>query len=1101
MAPRTKSPVAASAGPSPSPSPRRSARFAPIPAPVASTSRIPQDGATTPRFSRRLSLKAATTSPPGHAAAAASPSPTHKKRKSPDLQDSVRKRQRARCPAEPHPTPTRTGKGKAPSPPSDTDKIGANTSRNGLHNQNQNPQLHARTSNSENQNTHAPATQPFPVRRVTRRTAHLFTNGHQPSLKPPSTSSSPSPSQNLLTLRPALRGTSPAPNTRLDEIDMGVASPLTSPVRERSDAPWAKEEAKVKEEPVEDRMDAEGCEDASSRREENGENGGGDGKEGKAQGADAEGDVEMPPASLKADAPMASAEPSASAATNAKPSPSTTSSPGAPSNTGNIMPPRSLSPEDFSPSPFAPCVLPVPTCEPSPLVAPPADATPPSPFATGNRCIMTARGVPDFAGPDGLPITLDMSAAGPPVSPDWPLPHAPFPLSPSPTSPTGATASPTSPYGYPGVYGTGAGVGYAERHTRAVEWNALVLRRQRAGELAAREAAEAAARAEAVARWRGWMPPGRGAAVPWPADAGAGPEAARRDVEMEPQEEEMSSAGDAATDEAYDGATNQSFTGRGMRGRSPLSLVSPPFRPLSATPPAENVVVLEPSQQLPQSDAGRQEQGPSTDLVYEAPPQLGSPYPQHPQEEIEDLGPDPHTRLHTSWGLWKIASRVRVWDIRTRYTPALIRSLVAQEADDFYSSTGKPHPDALHFMDEEYYDWELEDSASEGDGSGEDDGDGDSFELEPPLQQSFSLNADSNNPSGEDSIGTAEMDVGGALSSFYVAPQQQPQPTGPAQGPGFPPQLQLPLPLPPPPLASVRVPVLRHLFTDIPIAPAGGAGGAGGRGTPVDTTRRAAWRGTATAEELEDGGHAGAGRGTLERRLPHPRSRPHPLYLAMARAAEAEGGNAFVQGPEGLTQDLARQPGDPPVLPIGGLKDLVRSMRVEDEEGRGTEEGRGRQEMSEPFEPDEAVWQEFLKSVGVDGTAGSTSASSPVTAQIDGDAMEVDAHIGGTDGDADADAEADSSSGGAGGTSGGVSLGLPPAGGLSIPPSANSAGASMLGPGMGVEMGIGMFGMAMGAMGMGWFGGASSPPVAVSVGDGGERERERESSLSFALGV
>ncbi|KAJ7874884.1 hypothetical protein B0H13DRAFT_1018957 [Mycena leptocephala] len=277
--------------------------------------------------------------------------------------------------------------------------------------------------------------------------------------------------------------------------------------------------------------------------------------------------------------------------------------------------------------------------------------------------------------------------------------------------------------------------------------------------------------------------------------------------------------------------------------------------------------------------------------------------------------------MNTGWGPWKIACRMRVWDVRQRYTPGLIRSLVAQEADDYFSARNLPHPDALLFMDEEYYDWELEESASEGDGSGEEECES-SFELDGQTvcaqQQSFALNPapapsptsnlipDSDTCEGDDNGDSAsrdtdadgEMDMdglgsgmGGVLSSFYVAPpppspplhQHMPSTHGPphAHGPGFPPQMQLPLPLPPPPLASVRVPVLRHLFTDIPIAPA--AGTARGRGTPVDPAKRAAWVNGET-EEVEA---VGVGRGTLERRQPHPKPRPHPMYLAMARAVES----------------------------------------------------------------------------------------------------------------------------------------------------------------------------------------------------------------------
>ncbi|KAJ6546013.1 hypothetical protein DFH09DRAFT_1321256 [Mycena vulgaris] len=296
------------------------------------------------------------------------------------------------------------------------------------------------------------------------------------------------------------------------------------------------------------------------------------------------------------------------------------------------------------------------------------------------------------------------------------------------------------------------------------------------------------------------------------------------------------------------------------------------------------------------------------------------------------------------------------------------------------------------------------------------------------------------------------------------------------------------------------------MYTDIPIAPAEGA--ARGRGTPVDSVRRSAWggRGTGGAE----GDEGSVGRGTLERRQPQPRPRPHPMYLAMARAAEDGSGSGA--GECGVAEEdlpplpRLREPGEPAMLPMRGLRDLVRSLRGESEEDEGTEEERRERErraMSEAFEPDEAVWQEFLKSVGVEGAPSASSSGAQ-----DGDAMDVDGRddMGAGDDDADADADEEGEDGGGGGgTSGGVSLGLPAANlssSLSSNPSSSST-TSILGAGvgMGVEMGIGMFGMAMGAMGMGWFGGPASPPVAVSVGDVGERERDRESSLSFALGV
>ncbi|KAF8992535.1 hypothetical protein BDQ17DRAFT_1332204 [Cyathus striatus] len=78
--------------------------------------------------------------------------------------------------------------------------------------------------------------------------------------------------------------------------------------------------------------------------------------------------------------------------------------------------------------------------------------------------------------------------------------------------------------------------------------------------------------------------------------------------------------------------------------------------------------------------------------------------------------------------LWKGACKIRVWDIRRRYSPETIRSVVAQEAHDYYQEHGfplgygSPSPPSSRsnsprhderqgsadgFMDEEYYDFEL----------------------------------------------------------------------------------------------------------------------------------------------------------------------------------------------------------------------------------------------------------------------------------------------------------------------------------------------------------------------------------------------------------
>ncbi|KAJ7106934.1 hypothetical protein C8R44DRAFT_885622 [Mycena epipterygia] len=763
------------------------------------------------------------------------------------------------------------------------------------------------------------------------------------------------------------------------------------------------------------------------------------------------------------------------------------------------------------------------------------------------------------------------SYAGPYATPS-PGPYATPTSSPYATPPS--TPTPGSPYGYP--------ASPAERQTRAVEWGALLERRRKAGERALAEAREREARErerEAMRGRVGWwgvraggsVSPIRsptaslsteqeGAQSPSPnlgeqegarlpseereqgcaGRQGTPEEMAvdRTEVETEQHQERMErdrEQGQGRTDvHGKDGREEMLVEEFEGRRRSPLWVVAAAAE--EGDDDAQHDAhdahqhQNESRQQQPHDDQQQQDeqqQQQPTDLVYEA-PQMLSAYPPQPED---DLGPDPHSRLNAAWGPWKIACRVRVWDVRTRYTPALIRSLVAQEADDYFSARGLPHPDALLFMDEEYYDWELEESASEGDGEGsaEDEGGESSFELEQPAHQAFvadNITAESTDANADMDLGTG---MGGVLSSFYVAPPPpSPQPLhhphhfAPQGQHQHQHQQQLPLPLPPPPLASVRVPVLRHLFTDIAIAPAAGA--ARGRGTPVDPGRRAAWGGPG-AEEGES--PVGAGRGTLERRLPHPRARPHPMYLAMARAVESGayegggggggGGGSAGQGESGVaTEDLPplprlREEGEPAMLPMRGLRDLVRSLRGGTEEDEGTEEERRereRREMSEAFEPDEAVWQEFLKSVGVEG-APAAGVGAGGAAQ-DGDAMDVDAAREEMGGDADADADPDPESddgGGGGGTSGGVALGLPPANSASSSlnnsshSSPNTSGSILgAGVGMGVEMGIGMFGMAMGAMGMGWFGGPANPPVAVAVGDG-ERERDRESSLSFALGV
>ncbi|KAJ7232274.1 hypothetical protein C8J57DRAFT_1729919 [Mycena rebaudengoi] len=94
------------------------------------------------------------------------------------------------------------------------------------------------------------------------------------------------------------------------------------------------------------------------------------------------------------------------------------------------------------------------------------------------------------------------------------------------------------------------------------------------------------------------------------------------------------------------------------------------------------------------------------------------------------------------------------------------------------------------------------------------------------------------------------------------------------------------------------------------------------------------------------------------------RSRAGKAAAPAAGAASDVFGDAARGGGGGL-----REQGEPGMLPMQGLKDLLRSLRGGEEEEEGAEERRARErrEMSEAFDPDEAVWQEFLKSVGVEG--------------------------------------------------------------------------------------------------------------------------------------
>ncbi|KAF9456851.1 hypothetical protein BDZ94DRAFT_1314761 [Collybia nuda] len=52
--------------------------------------------------------------------------------------------------------------------------------------------------------------------------------------------------------------------------------------------------------------------------------------------------------------------------------------------------------------------------------------------------------------------------------------------------------------------------------------------------------------------------------------------------------------------------------------------------------------------------------------------------------------------IEKDWTLWEVACRLRVWEIQKRYTPRTIRSVVAQEANDFYSTHGWRAPPHTH---------------------------------------------------------------------------------------------------------------------------------------------------------------------------------------------------------------------------------------------------------------------------------------------------------------------------------------------------------------------------------------------------------------------
>ncbi|KAF7327006.1 hypothetical protein MKEN_00275400 [Mycena kentingensis (nom. inval.)] len=1052
---------------SPTPSLPAASTSTSISAPVASTSRLGAASpgpAPPPRHSRRLSLKALSVSSSASPTATPSSSAStsgragQRKRKSPDPPEGgARKKRRSRSSARDSDERTlstsRKGKGKAStsasasaspsrSPSTTSSSVSASppASHAHLHNTRSNPApmeplvLPKSKKGKGKAKAGTGAAPPLMlVRRITRRTAQLLaTTGVATSVSSPTTSA-PSPAspssatakpsskqQNPMTLRPITttaapgsRGNSPAPS-RLDEIDMGVTTPLSSPVRERGDVIWGAGAKKVvvKSEPVDivlslapQPMDVE----AEPSK----------GKEmevvcvpvdddGAIPTEDEDGDVDMPlpesaspptrPISITRRRSSASSSSSTSTVTQIRvapletnatptpcpatelapsvsptPTPAILPAPMSPSNSPSLTfahaqlptapPALALSPEDLAPSPFAPPLSP----SPSPLPVMEESLSPfPSAEGAGDWVLpMQSQEVPPLPVQD-VPVQQHQHIAESPQEeqpqhlPQLQQEH-PLPLS-NANANAQYNAYPPPPHHQhlhnPANPNAGEVYTYAERHTRAVEWSALLLRRQRAAERVQHEREMARLEQEMMER--------------------------ERERERWVRENAMDVDGSNLNGSFGAGGNGAGMMGR--RGRSPLTSVQAPSPAERVEQDDKDVGAAPPSPVLTEHQHQR------TIILEAAPESVPEPAAeayQHQQQRqaseellLDELGPDPNMHWHTSWGIWKIACRMRVWDLRLRYTPGLIRTLVAQEADSFFSNTGKPHPQALMFMDEEYYDWELEDSGSEGD-DGDDDlsGDDDDIdaegELDADLDASFAVDLDTTPPGSPTSV----------ISSFYVAAERPQSQQGSNAG-----AIASTLPLPPPPFGRVRVPILKHLYTDIPISPAGGARGDVGRarGTPVDRVKRAVWTSRA-GEPLEVYPPPHPGTGKLERRQPQPRPRPHPLYMEQFAAAQQQ-----QEGTPTLSPNVVSEQNKEPLRLVPAPMPMDATALA----------------PMEAFEPDEAAWQEFLKSVGVEGEA----AGSVGVAQ--GDAMDVDLEP--------ARDENDEMGGGAGGTSGGVSLGMPP---------------------------------------------------------------------------
>ncbi|KAJ7842944.1 hypothetical protein B0H14DRAFT_1020890 [Mycena olivaceomarginata] len=362
-----------------------------------------------------------------------------------------------------------------------------------------------------------------------------------------------------------------------------LSSPLTSPARERGEvlgaalAPWERER-EVKKEPAE----MEGVLPRSEEKEKEGAKRDEDVEMGQEE-QHQEGDAASP-STTQASTLAAPTVPN----TNTRsPTPSPTIAHTTPSSltappplahitttstsTSQACSGRALSPEDLAPSPFAPPALPLPL--PS---TPSADelsnlalAPPPAPLGLSlGHGLGAGHGHGHAPELDlglslglglGTPDALGGIAPGPPVSPDWPLPHAPFALAESSSSSAGGSSGPgmyapfaapypaSSPSAFTDAFGApfastsaapAAAYPYqhqhphqqqqqhqqqqhppspAERQTRAVEWGALIQRRRAAGERALLDAREAEERRRERERWEGqWgLPPGRGAPVWW----------------------------------------------------------------------------------------------------------------------------------------------------------------------------------------------------------------------------------------------------------------------------------------------------------------------------------------------------------------------------------------------------------------------------------------------------------------------------------------------------------------------------------------------------------------------------------------------------------